>query len=127
MLLVVVAQTTGLGRKNSEAAVAPKAPPLVSVVRAELRDLPVKLTAQGHVGALVFVNNTADTDSGTIALGVGAGAELRQPLGVAIVGGLLMAQLITLFITPVLYIWFDQLGAPRARRQRAPAVAVDLR
>jgi HAE1 family hydrophobic/amphiphilic exporter-1 len=48
-----------------------------------------------------------------IALGLGSGAELRQPLGVAIVGGLVVSQLITLFITPVLYLWFDQLGAGR--------------
>ncbi len=45
-----------------------------------------------------------------IALGVGAGAELRQPLGVAIVGGLVFSQLITLFITPVLFVWFDELA-----------------
>jgi HAE1 family hydrophobic/amphiphilic exporter-1 len=61
-----------------------------------------------------------------IALGVGAGAELRQPLGVAVVGGLLMSQLITLFITPVLYVCFDQLGAGSATRRVAPAVTAEV-
>ncbi|MFT4170981.1 MAG: efflux RND transporter permease subunit [Rhodocyclaceae bacterium] len=62
-----------------------------------------------------------------IALGLGAGAELRQPMGVAIVGGLIFSQLITLFITPALYLSFDwlqrKLGIGGSRKMLAPEVA----
>src|SRR5204862_824023 len=51
-----------------------------------------------------------------IALGHGAGAELRQPLGVAVVGGLLLSQLLTLFISPVIYIYLDKVDRMLKRR-----------
>jgi multidrug efflux pump len=53
-----------------------------------------------------------------LALGRGTGAELRHPLGVTIVGGLLVSQLLTLYTTPVVYIWFDKLAARVRQRVR---------
>ena len=51
-----------------------------------------------------------------LAIGGGTGSELRRPLGIAMVGGLALSQLVTLFTTPVIYLWLDRLSA----RKRAP-------
>ena len=63
-----------------------------------------------------------------IALGFGAGAESRRPLGLAVVGGLLFPQMLTLFVTPVIYTYMDSfqtwLQTHSWRKRRAPAQSV---
>ncbi len=54
-----------------------------------------------------------------LALGTGTGSELRRPLGVALVGGLLISQLLTLYTTPVVFLYFERL-AERWSRQPEP-------
>ena len=56
-----------------------------------------------------------------LAFGTGIGSEMRKPLGVAMVGGLLFSQVLTLYTTPVIYIFFDKLAARFSRRRREEA------
>ncbi|WP_414661986.1 MdtB/MuxB family multidrug efflux RND transporter permease subunit [Horticoccus sp. 23ND18S-11] len=63
-----------------------------------------------------------------LMLSTGSGAELRQPLGLVMVGGLLVSQVLTLFTTPVVYLFFDRIAkSPQRRRAPAPAVAGKLK
>jgi multidrug efflux pump len=56
-----------------------------------------------------------------LMFGTGTGSELRHPLGVTIVGGLLVSQVLTLFTTPVIYLAFDRLAARRLKKAAAGA------
>ena len=53
-------------------------------------------------------------------LGVGAGSEIRQPLGYTIVGGLALSQLLTLYTTPVVYLYLDRLSQFLGQRRTVP-------
>src|SRR5437763_11742092 len=51
-----------------------------------------------------------------LALGTGTGSELRRPLGIAIIGGLILSQMLTLYTTPVIYLWFERLARRFSRK-----------
>ena len=67
-----------------------------------------------------------------LALGTGVGSELRRPLGITIIGGLIVSQLLTLYTTPVVYIYLDRLRlwweqAHTKHRKTAAAVGAEAR
>jgi HAE1 family hydrophobic/amphiphilic exporter-1 len=62
-----------------------------------------------------------------IALGFGAGAESRRPLGLAVVGGLVISQLITLYITPVIYVYLDRVQHWKRRSKPEKALEAEIR
>ena len=61
-----------------------------------------------------------------LAVGGGVGSELRQPLGVCIIGGLLVSQILTLYTTPVIYLWFDRLSRFRSQESAQIEGAMQL-
>jgi multidrug efflux pump len=70
-----------------------------------LRFRPIMMTTMGAIlGAL------------PLAIGMGEGSELRQPLGISIVGGLMLSQMLTLYTTPVVFLYMDRFGAWARRR-----------
>jgi multidrug efflux pump len=60
-----------------------------------------------------------------LALGTGFGSELRRPLGIAMVGGLLLSQALTLYTTPVIYVFFDNLGHRFGHKSKRPETGSD--
>ncbi|MGA3211232.1 MAG: efflux RND transporter permease subunit [Terriglobales bacterium] len=61
-----------------------------------------------------------------LALGSGTGSELRRPLGITIVGGLILSQILTLYTTPVIYLWFDRLAARFSKKEQEASPGTEL-
>ena len=81
----------------------------------ELRFRPIMMTTMAALlGAL------------PLALGLGEGYELRQPLGISIVGGLILSQILTLYTTPVVYLYMDRLSVWWKQRNLRKALPIDL-
>ncbi|QEE25671.1 acriflavine resistance protein B [Rhodanobacter glycinis] len=80
-----------------------------------------------HVRFRPIMMTTMAAFAGTlpIAMGIGAGASSRRPLGLAVVGGLLVSQVLTLYLTPVIYLYMDRLQQRFGRRGRAVGVGAE--
>jgi HAE1 family hydrophobic/amphiphilic exporter-1 len=86
-------------------------PPEVAIIEAaSVRFRPIMMTTVAAIAGSL-----------PIAIGVGATAASRRPLGVAVVGGLAFSQIVTLYVTPVFYTYLDDLQAWLARRFRSVA------
>jgi HAE1 family hydrophobic/amphiphilic exporter-1 len=83
-------------------------PPALAIVEAcQVRFRPIMMTTMAAFAGTL-----------PIALGLGAGADTRRPLGLAVVGGLLVSQVLTLYLTPVIYLYLDRLNARLSRKRR---------
>ena len=71
--------------------------------------------------AVAAAHSAAALGALPLAIGFGEGAELRRPLGVAIIGGLIASQLLTLLTTPVVYVLLDRLRKKRSKPRRGAA------
>jgi multidrug efflux pump len=91
-----------------------KAPPDAIFQAAMLRFRPIMMTTMAALLGAV-----------PLALGSGTGSELRRPLGISIIGGLILSQALTLYTTPVIYLWFERL-ARRFSRHREPEPGGEL-
>ena len=81
-----------------------KAPPEAIYQAALLRFRPIMMTTMAALLGAV-----------PLAFGTGTGSELRRPLGISIIGGLILSQMLTLYTTPVIYLWFERLARRFAR------------